>query len=172
MKKHLYFIMFLTFVTGLSVGVYGYMSTHTGDGVRDAVPEPALETTGYEVLATVYGGCARLGCSSYHLTESGAYRYLAPDGRGGYYRYEDEISPKQREALAVELMHAPLARIAASSFTGTCPVTYDGIAYRFEIRRETERFSFDTCAQSLDGVELFVELVKYFDIMEATHRTP
>jgi hypothetical protein len=169
MLKHLYFIIFLTFVTGLATGVYGFFSTR-----EPADENPREEVggaeTGYEILATVYGGCERIGCASYRLMDDGTYLYLAPDGVRGYARYEDEVSPRQRERVEDLLMSAPLVRIEETIFVGTCPATYDGIAYRFDIRREGDTYSLDSCTQSLDDEELFIELIKYFDIMEATHR--
>jgi hypothetical protein len=89
-----------------------------------------------------------------------------------YARFEDEISPRQRELLAELLMSAPLSRIEKSAFSGVCPITYDGIAYRFDIRLETKQYSLDTCMQDLGREELFIELIKYFAIMEVTHLTP
>jgi hypothetical protein len=169
MLKHLYFVIFLTFVTGLATGVYGFFMTKEPQSNSEyGAPRAQI---GYEILATVYGGCERIGCASYRLMDDGTYLYLAPDGVRGYARYEDEVSPRQRELVEDLLMNAPLLRIEATMFEGTCPVTYDGIAYRFDIRREEETYNLDSCVESLDGEELFIELIKYFDIMEATHHS-
>jgi hypothetical protein len=173
MTKHLYLVILLTFVTGLATGVYGYFMTQHEVTVEDAGSGgQASDASGYEILATVYGGCERVGCASFRLHEDGSYTYLSPDGVHSYARFEDEISPRQRELLAELLMSAPLSRIEKSAFSGVCPITYDGIAYRFDIRLETKQYSLDTCMQDLGREELFIELIKYFAIMEVTHLTP
>lgn len=169
MLKHLYFIIFLTFVTGLATGIYGFFATREPDD--GTAPAPYVEQTGYEILATMYGGCERIGCASYRFKDDGTYLYLSSGDGRGYMRYEDEVSPRQRERIEDLLSGAPLGPINESIFEGTCPVTYDGIAYRFTIRRASETVSLDSCTHALDGEELFIELIKYFDIMEATHRS-
>jgi hypothetical protein len=47
---------------------------------------------------------------------------------------------------------------------------YDGIAYRFEIRYEESRYSFDSCVEELEAEELFATLVQYFDIIDGAYR--
>ncbi len=169
MLKNLYLVILLTLVTGFATGAFTYVSTRE---VKDHSEEKVEEVqTGYEILATVYGGCSRIGCASFRLMSDGEYMYLAPDSEGSYARYEDKISVRQNEYIAELLMSAPLMQISKSKFEGVCPVTFDGIGYRFDIRRETERYSLDMCVQDLDGEDLFIELIKYFDIMEATHRS-
>jgi hypothetical protein len=171
--KHLYLIILLTFVTGLATGIFGYFMTRdTTDVETDSGVEVQEEETGYEILVTVYGGCARVGCASFRLLDDGSYTYLAPEGVRDYARYEDVISERQLEELSDLLNTTNLERVAETTYEGMCPVTYDGIAYRFDIREQSERYSFDSCVENLDSEPLFLELVKYIDIMEATHNTP
>ncbi len=169
--KHLYLIILLTFVTGLATGIFGYFMTQEEEQEDPTVPE-VIEETGYEILLTVYGGCARIGCASFRLLDDGTYTYLAPTGVRDYARYEDTISERQRELIVDLLSGTPLEEVEETVYDGTCPVTYDGIAYRFDIRERGERYSFDSCVHDLDNEPLFLELVKYVAIMEATHATP
>jgi hypothetical protein len=170
MLKHLYFILLLTFVTGLTAGIYGFFMTQV-DTSPDSSGTQMEDSSGFEIRATVYGGCERVGCTSFKLREDGSYTYLSPDAVHSYARFEDEISPRQLERIAELLMGAKLARIGETTTDDICPVMYDGIAYRFDIRRENETFSFDTCVHNIKNEELFIELIKYFAIMEATHLT-
>jgi hypothetical protein len=169
--KHLYLIILLTFVTGLATGIYGYFMTQGEEHEENMVPE-IREETGYEILLTVYGGCARIGCASFKLLDDGTYTYLAPTSVRDYVRYEDAISERQRERITDLLSEASLDEIGETVYRGTCPVTYDGIAYRFDIRERGDRYSLDSCVHDLDNEPLFLELVKYIAIMEATHATP
>ena len=169
MLKHLYLVVILTFVTGLATGVYGFFATRVPP---DTPPEDvAVEQSGYEILATTYGGCERIGCASYRLMDDGTYLYLAPNAAREYVRYEDEVSPRQHDHIESLLMDAPLARLSQTTFEGTCPVTFDGIAYRFDIRRDGEVYRLDSCVEALDTDVFIIELIKYFGIMEATHRS-
>ena len=167
MPKHLYVIIILTFFVGFTSGVYGFfMARDTESNVESPVVKE-----GYEILMTMYGGCERIGCSSFRLLDDGTYLYLAPQGVREYARYEDEISPRQKEFITERMRGTSFTKILESTFVGTCPVTYDGIAYRFDIIVDGERYSMDSCTQDTSNEPLFIELIKYFDIMEATHRS-
>jgi hypothetical protein len=166
MPKHLYLIILLTFITGLASGVYVYFTTLNSDEEK-SVGTPIEE--GYEVIAYTYGGCERVGCSSYKLADDGKYSYLMQSAGYGNERFNDTLSLKQHEELDAVIEDTNYKSIKESVFTGTCPDTYDGLAYRFEIRIENERYSFDSCTQSLEEKALFELLIKYFDIMNVTH---
>ena len=169
MQKHFFLLILMTFVVGFACGVYGFfISRDTKSNVDTAI----VEETGYEILVTTYGGCERIGCVSLRLLDDGSYTYLAPEGIRDYARYEDVISPRQLESLTNLTESASLDEFSETVFTDTCPVTYDGIAYRFDIRRDGDRFSFDSCVESTHGGPLFDELVSFIAIMEATHRVP
>jgi hypothetical protein len=168
MVKHLYLIILLTFITGFATGIYGYFMTRSDDASVEHTILPEVDD-GYEILVTVYGGCARIGCASFRLIDDGSYTYLAPQNVRDYARFEDVISSRQQEVVTNLIESTPFDEIMRTVDEGTCPVAYDGIAYRFDIRVASERYSFDSCVQSLDNEPLFLELVKYIDIMEATH---
>jgi hypothetical protein len=171
MAKHLYLLILFTFVIGLLTGIFGYFMTQ-GEADNGTTPPDVAEETGYEILLTVYGGCARIGCASFRLLDDGTYTYLAPTGVRDYARYEDTISDRQRALITDLLSGTSLDEVKETAYEGTCPVTYDGIAYRFDIRNGGDRYSFDSCVENLDNEPLFLELVKYIAIMEATHNTP
>jgi len=166
MPKHLYLVILLTFITGLASGVYVYFTTLNSDEEK-SVEIPTEE--GYEVVAYTYGGCERIGCSSYKLTDNGEYSYLMQSAGYGNERFDDTLSLRQHEELNAAIDDTNYQLVEESVFTGTCPDTYDGLAYRFEIRIENERYSFDSCIQSLEEEMLFELLIKYFDIMSVTH---
>lgn len=166
MPKHLYLIIILTFIIGLASGVYVYFNTLNSDEGK-SIEVPIEE--GYEVIAYTYGGCERVGCSSYKLADDGKYSYLMQSAGYGNERFDDTLSLKQHEELDAVIEATDYTSIEESVFTGTCPDTYDGLAHRFEIRITNERYSFDSCTQSLDGEDLFSLLIKYFDIMNVTH---
>ena len=166
MPKHLYLIILLTFITGLASGVYVYFNTLNSDEGKSV--GVSIEE-GYEVVSYTYGGCERVGCSSYKLADDGEYSYLMQSAGYGNERFDDTLSEKQHEELDAAIEGTNYKSIEESVFTGSCPDTYDGLAYRFEIRIENERYSLDSCIQSLEDETLFAMLIKYFDIMNVTH---
>ncbi len=169
MQKHFFLLLLLTFIVGFACGVYGFFISHDTESRVDNTP---VEEIGFEALVTVYGGCERIGCVSLRLMDDGSYTYLAPDGVRDYARYEDIVSPRQLESVTSLIESAPLEKLSKTIFTGTCPATYDGIAYRFDIRRGADRYSFDSCTESTLGEPLFDELISFIGIMDATHRVP
>lgn len=170
MPKHHKLLIVFTFLMGFLTGVFGYFwSRTTDDGSSAPSVMEEVREDGYELLVTVYGGCERIGCPSFRLQDDGTYQYLAPTRVREYARYEDAISAKQNDTILGLVEGTSFEDVENTEFLGTCPITYDGIAYRFDIRVEAERYSFDSCVEDLENEPLFVELVKYFGIMEAIH---
>ncbi len=168
MTKHFHLIVLSTFVIGFMTGVFIFFQTRT---VNEPVNTPVFEKTeGFEVLGYKYGGCETFGCTSYRILEDGSYTYIERNKDGGDERYEDSISPKQLEELTALLTDVDLRQIMEHPYTGGCPTDYDGIAFRYEIQRNGERFSIDSCKEDLNGVPLFKTLADYFEIFSVIHR--
>lgn len=168
MPKHLYLLILATFVTGVIAGVYTFFMTR--DAGDTGAMRPAV-VRGYEVIAYEYGGCESAGCGSFRLTDDGSYMFIVRNGAKESERFEDSISARQRKELDELIASTPYAKVGKSEHRGPCPADGGGTAYRFEIRVENERYSFDSCIESLDGEDLFAQLVKYFDIMRATYKS-
>jgi hypothetical protein len=170
MPKHLYLLTLLTFLTGFASGIFVYFETR-GDLLPQITVEDTKEEKGYDIVATTYGGCERVGCASIRFKDDGSYVYLVNDRNGEYERFEDRISSKQRETLTKLLNDTPLETVAHTPYEGTCPATYDGVAYRFAIRVGMESYDIDSCVSAVEGVPLFDTLTEYFAIMSATYPT-
>ena len=84
-------------------------------------------------------------------------------------KFEDTVSKKRIDELENMLKAREIERVEESDFTGTCPITYDGLAYRFEIRLDGSQYRIDTCSQDISSSELFTKLVENFQIFELTH---
>jgi hypothetical protein len=171
MSRHHKLLIAATFLMGFVTGVFGYFWSKSSDdtGAQILNIDTPNEERGFEVLLTAYGGCERIGCPSLRLLTDGSYQYLAPRSVRDYGKYEDVISPNQRETLTQLISETPFAELTETQFEGTCPVVYDGLAYRIEVRVESNRYSLDTCVENINNEPLTIELIRYFDIMEATH---
>ena len=167
MPKHLAILFLITFLTGFGSGVSMYAETRV---VEEFDPEEVngTEQAGFEILVYTYGGCERVGCTSYRLLDDGTYTYLVRNLDGDA-RYEDSISPKRLEELVLLLRDTDFDEVSETSFMDTCPVLYDGLAYRYELRINGIAHSLDSCTQDLSGFILFDILVNYFDIFRVTH---
>lgn len=159
--KSLYLIFIATFVFGMVSGVIIFLQSNTGDAGNVG---SVSNTDTMTIAVYAYGGCARGGCASYQITSDGAYTYLVRDPAGGEKRITDTLSQKQFTALEVQLADVDLPTIQASEFNGTCPITFDGIAYRYDITYQGVQYSLDSCVHDVEGNAFFDTLTNYFEI--------
>ncbi len=152
---------------GFLGGMYLYFLTRSPSDAPSA--SSAVSKKGYEIIATTYGGCERVGCRSLRILDDGSYTYLVPGNDTEYSRYDDTLSDVQIVELTDLVEETPFEAIEVSKFQGTCPVTYDGVAYRFEVTFEGKIYDFDSCVNNLEKIPLFDEFVRYFEIMNATY---
>jgi hypothetical protein len=162
MLKHVYLIFISTFVFGLIAGSLLFMQSHMGQEGGGDIKEDAA---GYAITVYGYGGCERIGCPLYHVTQDGSYVFIDAEGT----RHEGTLPFDSRRDIGNALLSTRFEEVAASTFEGQCPIIYDGMAYRYDITYTEQEYHFDSCAQSLDGVPLFSELNEYFTLFTERH---
>lgn len=168
MPRHLFLLLLLTFTTGIATGVFIYFQTRTEpDG---QALNSSQEQTGFEILGYTYGGCSRNGCSSYRIQNDGTYTFITRIPGGQDKRFSDTLSKNRITEINSSLQEIDFPQIFKREFTGVCPIEYDGVAYRFEIRIEGERYSLDSCREGLTNQPSFTLLIDYFEIFSLTHR--
>lgn len=165
--KHFYLILSSSLVMGFIAGVYIYFASRTP--IEPAAP--AGDRAGFEVIADVYGGCASVGCASYRLQDSGAYVYMVRGREGADIRFEDSVSKKRARELYTLIALENFDALVSSTFGDTCPIAWDGPAYRFTIRHEGTSYLIDTCEHDTDSSEVISTLIDYFTIFGLTHET-
>ncbi len=161
--KSLYLIFFATFVFGLIVGAIVFLQSSTGGEGGGKVDE---DTRNFSIVAYTYGGCTRVGCPSYRILQNGSYIYIERQEGDG--KHEGVVSEVSMKELKQQLAGADFAGIGSSTFTDTCPITYDGAAYRFNIDYKGNQYSFDSCVENLE-TPLFEMLKKYFEEFGSKH---
>jgi len=158
--KAFYSTLVLTFFMGLLSGSYVYFIT------TDDTPQifsGGNQTGAFEIIGDSYGGCQMLGaCPSYIIREDGSYSYLIPKRGEEPLLREGELSRAEVRALKDLLRSINLAKVEASTFTGTCSIAFDGVAYRYEIHIGEMRYRVNTCQNDVQG-ELFNTLKDYFE---------
>ncbi len=160
MLKHIYLILIATFILGFLAGVLLYLQSSTGkegDGALET------ETKGVTITVDIYGGCSRIGCPSYRIANNGSYIYLARDSEGRVVRRSDTLPLSERAKLWDLVDTADFEAIGATQFTGTCPITFDGVAFQYVIEKEGVQYRFDSCVEDLEGEPLFETLAGYFE---------
>ncbi len=167
MRKHVYLTLVSTLIIGLLSGVYLHFLTREPSEPKEITP--VTEEDGFEVIANRYGGCERVGCTLYRIQDDGSYMFLKYNSGNEGERFEDSITDTQRSNLSALLSDTNFDAVQEQMFTGICPTTYDGIAYRYEITYEGETYSFNSCEEDLENEPLFIELKNYFDIFRLIH---
>ncbi len=166
MLKHFYIVLISTLLFGFCTGMYVFFISRTP---AEPVFEVDTSTNGFEIIANRYGGCERVGCTLYRIFDDGTYTYLSYNSMSEGRRFEDSITDTQRETLELLLEGTDFTEVKEQLFTGTCPITYDGIAYRYDIRFDGVWYSIDSCIEDIEEEALFLELKKYFDIFRLIH---
>ncbi len=168
MLKHLYLILVATFVFGFITGIIVFLQSNTGNEGDGSL---ITDTKGFSILAYTYGGCARGGgCPSYRIAQDGSYTYIQRSRDNGELKHEDSLSEKQHETLMVHVEDTNYTAILNSEFQGTCPITFDGVAYRYDIEYEGERYVIDSCKKDIEGAPLFEVLQSYFEVFSVMYR--
>lgn len=167
MRKHVYLTLVSTLFIGFFSGIYMYFLTREPNVPKEITP--VEEDAGFEVIANRYGGCERVGCTLYRIHEDGTYMFLKYNSGSEGERFQDSVTETQRENLRALLADTDFVGVKELVFTGICPTTYDGIAYRYEITYEGETYSFNSCEEDLENEPLFIELKNYFDIFRLIH---
>ena len=154
-----YFTLITTFFVGFISGSYVYFVT------EDELPQffAGTDVPDYEIIGDTYGGCQRLGeCPSFLIQDSGTYTHLSPKRGEEPERTTRQLTRDTREDIRDLLRSTDFERIENSTFSGTCPIAYDGLAFRYEIHIGEVRYRLDTCRQEVEG-ELFEYLTQYFE---------
>lgn len=161
--------MLSTLLMGIVTGSYIYFITHTERGPVE-VPQQTNDGE-FSITADLYGGCMRGGmCASYRLMSDGRYTYEGPDDEGGMQKQVSGMIPAQNmEELHILMKGADLQEVTESTFEGTCPITYDGVAVEYEIVSEGNEYFVDTCVHDVADEQLFQELEDLFVQFERVH---
>ncbi len=165
MPKHLALLFIATLALGVLTGAYVRFMTRAPHMVEiSEPPSPAVE-----VVATEYGGCERLGCAAYRLTDTGEYTYMRYNTRDGGTRYLGTLGSEERSRFLSLFQKTSLSELQESMFTGTCPITYDGIAYRYEIKAKGASYDLDSCRENLSNNAFISELQSLFTTLGRAH---
>ena len=165
--KGFYFILGSTFIMGFIAGMFVFFVSQP--------PAPIIDDTDddfgpqqFEIIADVYGGCSLIGCPSYKISADGSYEYIEATEEST--KFEGRLSRQQIAQLEETVLGTNLDQVEDTTFTGTCPIAFDGPAYQYTIFVENTSHRIDTCEQVVSGSVLFVLLEEYFSIFGQEHQ--
>lgn len=158
MLKHLYILLVATFVMGVLSGIFVFFISRPATSPTGPIKE---EVGIFEIIVDTYGGCSNIGCSSLRILENGEYILVENNRLKGSNRFEGKLNLDEVRNLTRQLGQINFSKLMSSKFQGTCPIAYDGIAYRYLITYG-EKYTIDSCTQNVEGVDLFERLDKYF----------
>jgi len=164
MLKHIYLILIATFIFGFITGIILWLLNHTGQEKIFNIENDIEE--GMSIIARSYGGCDWAGCPSYRIDEDGDYAYILRNRQEPEIRNDGSLEKTELRLLADLLDDTNLEIIEGSDFSGTCPIAYDGIGYKYVISYEGDSYSFDSCKEDIEGEKLFDRLESYFKVFE------
>ena len=153
---------------GIVTGSYVYY-LNTTEETSSYIPE-LNETPDFMVIAELYGGCMRGDvCASYRIVDDGSYTYIAPQYDEDAERVTGKLSRTELAELKQLVASSDLSGILSSTFGGVCPITYDGVAMKYDITIGGENYGIDTCMDDIGDDPLFSLLEEYFYTFERVH---
>ena len=162
-SKSIYLILVSTFIFGFLTGGIVFLKNNTGgegDGSSTSIQK------GFEILAYTYGGCERLGCPSYRVTQDGLYTFFEKGRENETLKIDGEIDEESLDILKHEMNDADFEQFKEKKFEGTCPIQVDRVAFRYDITYKGERYRFDSCVEDVREVLLFNILLDFFSQFE------
>ncbi len=155
MTPKIFIIAISSFVIGLVTGSFVYYTEFRREFEEPTQPSPQVSESviagaapsedGFSVTATAYGGCERLGCSSYRIADTGAYIYAGKESIDGI------LPAAALQNLELALRQAPLERQSQAVDKTNCSSFVDGGDFRYDIVFAGTSFTLDTCRTNFDN---------------------
>jgi hypothetical protein len=127
---------------------------------------PDSENVPLTITSHSYGGCEMGGCASYRIEEDGSFTYIVRPRNAPEIRTEGKLVSEEKKALQKLIKDTNLDSLVDTRFSGTCPIAFDGIAFKYTITFDQKHLTFDSCQQELRNIPLFEILSRYFGIFQ------
>lgn len=161
MTGRIYFILGMTFITGMFTGAYLYVTSFAPSYQQDDIEE--VSEIEFRLQGEVYGGCQRTGsCSSFTLENNRRYVFETPAGRmgGEDSKVKGKLDKNMHEDLLLVVESVRWDSLIVRS-EKTCSSYIDGNDYRYLLTYQGEQISLDTCGTvfgSSDAAKSFAQL--------------
>jgi hypothetical protein len=151
MKKQDWLNILFTFIVGVFVGFYVYV---TGFAPTVEKIETTVEEIGETLIVTgeAYGGCDRVQtCPSFNIADDGTYRYsYTPRGATTPVLREGALPLSIQRNLKKYATKDTLEQFSKPVDPVMCESYVDGIDVRYVIELEGELYTLDSCGTNVD----------------------
>ncbi len=157
-------MIFLTFLTGLFMGAYLYVSVFAPDYANDD-GVVAVDEVSFSLQGEAYGGCRMTGgdCGRFTLAASRAFTYLPPGDDSEQKGFIDHATL----GMVMDTIEAVPSLERLTEATNTrCNAAFDGIDYRYRLIYEGEEYEFTTCSTRFTTSDLAAVFEGLWMIME------
>jgi hypothetical protein len=144
--------LLITFVTGLVVGSYLYL---TGFAPTYGLPEADKISAydGFVIVGDSFGACeATRSCISFQLFQNGTYRVIY-ERSGGRVEKSSSIPRALQRELASALSQTALEAQSKPLLLPSCAFGEDATNFRFKVSYGATTYTLDTCATSIAYTE-------------------
>lgn len=147
MTGRIYFLFISTFLMGMLVGAYVYVSIYAPAYESGTDSDAEVGADSFVIDAQMYGGCSEAGaCASFRLVDGRSYSFAAyPEAEVK----EGKLSRAIEEELRAVLSEASLIENARPIAPSSCDAYVDGIDYSYTVMLNGETYQLDTCTTSL-----------------------
>ena len=150
MKKQDILSILITFLVGVFVGGYLYLTDAAGRISELKIPD-AEEVSEFTIVGDVYGGC-RDRCPSFQVINDGSYRYLYTPRNGSEQVLRQGILPLQlQRQLRTVLTENALKQQSRNIEPTVCNSFSDGIDVKYTITIDGKEYKIDSCGTTVDG---------------------
>ncbi|TXH01166.1 MAG: hypothetical protein E6P95_02385 [Candidatus Moraniibacteriota bacterium] len=148
MKKHDIVSILITFLVGVFIGGYFYLTNFAGLVAK--IETPDIETVSeFTIVADVYGGC-RNACPSFQVQNDGTYRYLYTPAVGAeQVLRKGALSRELLKSLQTVVTKEALATQSKVITPALCNSFTDGIDIRYEITLDGVVYRLDSCGTAV-----------------------
>ena len=169
MKRDDWMILSLTFLTGLAIGMYIYITVYKPTYEADDISSTETEAGEWSVVGKRIGGTDDYDYiqPSFRLLGNGEYTYL-PGGTGEMSLEPIEGSLSSREMSGIRLNESELAAYEQGQRLAVCVADRGGYDYEYRITINRESYLLDTCLASFSGSSLEESLSTVWQNVEGT----
>jgi hypothetical protein len=159
MPRHLYILITITFLVGLSAGVYGYFFSR-GDN------------TGYDTKIESYfiahmHGCNTYDCPVYRYEKGGSYSYRYATVSE---KFEGTLSPKIYRVVDDVFKKTDFKNITQNDISSLC-LSQQGIRFSYEIYSDGMVYTYkDVCAQAHTTFPVFEVFSSLFGVIDSSYK--
>lgn len=155
MKRDDWMILSLTFLTGLAIGMYVYITAYKPTYEANDISETEAEAGEWSVVGKRVGGTDGSDYiqPSFRLLGNGEYTYL-PGGSGEMSLEPVEGSLSRGEMVNLRFNESELAAYERGQRLGVCATDRGGYDFEYRITINQKSYLLDTCLASFSGSSL------------------